>query len=158
MTKPFKENESRGVTLVELMVAIVLLAIVVMFISLLPTLSAERTWRANMVSAATAAGRDKVEYFRSIVARTGPTYGGVDSLRKYWGTPSGNANPPDTFKQNDLKVVRWWRFYWTAAPPESGGRLRLRVTCIPMDGSVLSQRDSVAFETWIAKRDTLPII
>jgi prepilin-type N-terminal cleavage/methylation domain-containing protein len=142
-----KRREARGVTLIELMVAVVLLAIVVMFIATIPTLSQRRIWTSNMVSGATGGARDKMEQFRSVLARTGPTYSGYDTLKKY-----NNVTRTDTFVQTEVRVVRRWIF--TTYNPDSG-KGRMVLWCIPLDGTQRSV-DSLRFEVWFAKRDTLP--
>jgi len=141
-----KRREARGATLIELMVAVVLLAIVVMFIAVIPTLSQRRIWTSNMVSGATGGARDKMEQFRSVLARTGTTYSGYDTLKKYW------ASGTDTFVQTEVRVVRRWTF--TTWSPDSG-KGRMVLWCIPLDGTKRSI-DSLRFEAWFAKRDTLP--
>jgi prepilin-type N-terminal cleavage/methylation domain-containing protein len=147
---------ARGVTLVELMVAVVMLAIVVMYISLVPTQSQRQMWKADRVSAATAGARDKVEEFRGVIGKTSPTFQGFDSLRT--GYTSGLVYW-DTFRFAETRVVRRWSFRWPTGPSGDSGKGTLSLRCIALDGGQLA-RDSmdtqVSVETWVAKRDTLP--
>lgn len=154
MTKE-KRIDSRGTTLVELMVAIVILAIVVMFISILPTQSQKMMLKSDRVSAATAGARDKIETMRSVIARTGPLWPGYANLKALY--PDG-VTRNDTFKFAEYLVIRRTTCQWLMSHnDDSLGVISLR--CIALNAGVLpsdSMDTQVRVQTLVAKRDTLP--
>ncbi len=153
MHRAHQREEAKGATLIELMVAVVLLAIAVLFMTMVPNQSQRQMWKGDRVSAATAAARDRIEFIRTVVGRTSPIYSGYDVVKANF--PNGNT-VPDTFRGAEVRVVRRTTCFWTN--PDSG-KVRIRVRCIALDGgqvAIDSMDTQVIVETWIAKRDTLP--
>lgn len=146
--------ETRGSTLVELMVAVVLLAIVVMFIALIPTQSQQMMLKADRVSAASAAARDKMENFRHVIARTGPDYRGFNVLMNAY---SPGMVYSDTFSSSEIQVLRRWQFSWPAGVTGDSAKGFINLWCIPLVGGKVPPDSSdlqVRINTWVAKRDT----
>jgi prepilin-type N-terminal cleavage/methylation domain-containing protein len=144
-------KETRGSTLVELMVAVVLLAIVVMFIALVPTQSQQMMLKADRVSAASAAARDKMENFRHVIGRTGPNYRGYNVLMSLY--PSGMWAGPDTFKYSEIKVLRKWQFTWPGGLTGDSAKGSVDLRCYPLSNGALTA-ESLRICSWVAKRDT----
>jgi prepilin-type N-terminal cleavage/methylation domain-containing protein len=147
-----KHNE-QGMTLLETMVAVVILAIAILHMAMVPLLSQAGIRNSQATARATSAGRDKMEQMMGVLAKTRggtPPYDGYDSLvllLKY-------NNFRDSISTADGMVVRWWTI--TRAPssgPDTGYAI-LTVNCRYKTG--LSRYDTLTFRTYLAKRDTLP--
>jgi len=148
-----KRNE-RGMTLLETMVAVVILAIAILHMAMVPLLSQAGIRNSQATARATSAGRDKMEQMMGVLAKTRggtPPYSGYDSLVLL---PKYN-NFRDSISTADGMVVRWWTI--TRAPSGSGadtGYAIIQVWCRYKTG--LSRFDTLQFRSYLAKRDTLP--
>jgi len=148
-----KRNE-RGMTLLETMVAIVILAIAILHMAIVPLLSQASIRNSQATARATSAGRDKMEQMMGVLAKTRggtPPYSGYDSLvllPKY-----NNFN--DSVITADGTVFRRWRILRQTGPSGADtGYATVRVVCRYKTG--LSRYDSIDVTSFLAKRDTLP--
>jgi prepilin-type N-terminal cleavage/methylation domain-containing protein len=152
-----KTNE-RGMTLLETMVAIVILAIAILHMAIVPLLSQAAIKNSQATARATTAGKDQIEKFVNIINRTyggSNPYAGYDTLWNKYGPLSGNTS--DSFLTQDGIVQRhWWltKHGKPAPSPVDSGYMTVRLNCVYKMG--LNRTDSVQFTTDIAKRDTLP--
>lgn len=149
-------REDRGSTLVELIVAVVLLAIVVMFVAMVPVQSQKMMLNADRVSAASAAARDKMENFRHVIGRTSGTYRGFTVLQTLY---SPGVWYRDTFKLQEIQVLRQWQFQYPAGINGDSAKASIDLRCCYLYNGKLPQDSlnaQVRVNTWVAKRDTLP--
>jgi len=152
-----KTNE-RGMTLLETMVAIVILAIAILHMALVPLLSQAAIKNSQATARATTAGKDKIEKFANIINRTyggNNPYAGYDTLYNNYGPLSGHTSDACT-TQDGIVRRHWWliKHFAPGPPVVDSGYMTVRLNCVYSMG--LNRIDSVQFTTEIAKRDTLP--
>jgi prepilin-type N-terminal cleavage/methylation domain-containing protein len=150
-----KRNE-RGMTLLETMVAVVILAIAILHMAMVPLLSQAAIRNSQASARATSAGRDKMEQFMGVLAKTRggtPPYSGYDSLVLLPKYNNGN----DSVVTADGTVLRRWRILRQTGPMSGAdtGYATVQVVCRYKTG--LSRYDSIDVTTYLAKRDTLPL-
>jgi prepilin-type N-terminal cleavage/methylation domain-containing protein len=147
-----KRNE-RGMTLLETMVAVVILAIAILHMAMVPLLSQAAIRNSQATARATSAGRDKMEQMMGVLAKTRggtPPYSGYDSLVLL---PKYN-NFRDSISTADGMVDRWWTIVRAPSSGPDTGYAIVTVNCRYKTG--LSRYDTLTFRTYLAKRDTLP--
>jgi len=149
-----KTNE-RGMTLLETMVAIVILAIAILHMAIVPLLSQAAIKNSQATARATTAGKDQIEKFVNIINRTyggSNPYAGYDTLWNKYGPTGTNA----CTTQDGIVQRHWWltKHGKPAPSPVDSGYMTVRLNCVYTMG--LNRTDSVQFTTDIAKRDTLP--
>jgi prepilin-type N-terminal cleavage/methylation domain-containing protein len=147
-----KHNE-QGMTLLETMVAVVILAIAILHMAMVPLLSQASIRNSQATARATGAGRDKMEQLMGVLAKTRggtPPYSGYDSLVLL---PKYN-NFHDSVITADGTVFRRWTITRAQTNPDTGYAI-VRVVCRYKTG--LSKYDSIDVSTYLAKRDTLPL-
>jgi prepilin-type N-terminal cleavage/methylation domain-containing protein len=145
-----KTNE-RGLTLLETMVAIVILAIVIMQMAMVPLLSKSGLSKSKTTTQATAAANDKMELFYNVLSRTKTgtnRFPGYDSLL----APPNNGGNDYYLASTGDTIYRSWTIQRRPGGVDSG-IVRVQVWCRFRTGLKL---DSMFFTTDLAQRDSLP--
>jgi len=142
-----KRNE-RGMTLLEVMVAVVILGIVVMQMSVVPLMSLSAIRRSQGAARATAAARDKVEELQNLIARSHQGFCGYDTLNLVYngGWVSDSVNTVDGVVYRRTTVQFPGGF-------DTLGFVGATIQC----SVVIGRRPQVfVFNTNLAQRDSLP--
>jgi len=131
-----------GMTLLETVVALVLLAIVILYMAMIPLASKNSLMRSDMQNKANQAGKDKIELFRSLVTRWSagpPRYSGWDSLVTNYAT--GRNDP-----YRNTNIIRNWDIARDNPVP---GSARIFLRCVY---TWRGRPDSTVYVTYAADR------
>lgn len=140
-----KRNE-RGLTLLEVMVAIVILAIVILHMAVVPLMSLNAIRRSQGAARATAAAKDRVEKMQNYLARSSANFPGYDNLFTLYGPPG---------RLDSLKTVDGVVYTTTLMQKNNTvpGLARVTIRCSSLVGA---NYQTYVYQTDLAKRDTLP--
>lgn len=144
-TRLQREN---GMTLLETIVALVLLAIVVLYMALVPLASQNSLMRTDIQNKANQAAKDKIEFFRGVVSRWSagpPRYSGWDTLCTAYA--SGSDDYRTTMNP---AIHRHWTVTANDPFPRSA---RIRLVCFYTWRGV---QDSLVYVTFAANRAAIP--
>ncbi len=144
-----KQNE-QGMTLLETMVAITILAIAILHMALVPLLSLGMIRTSQTMTRITGAGKDKLEQINNVLARSNSKTGYVryDSLIT---TNAGMGN--DAYTTQDGTVGRFWQITAHRNWPVDSGYITVTLQCSTLyQGKYLKN----TFTTMYARRDTIP--
>ena len=143
-----KRNE-RGMTLLEVMVAMVILAIVVLHMSIVPLMSLDGIRRSQGAARATAAARDQAEKMQNFLARSSANFPGYDSLYTLYQNPPGRL---DSIKTVDGVVFTTTLMQKRPGVVDSG----VATVTVRCSSQVGAKYQTYVYQTDLAKRDTLP--